>query len=280
MMRRVSILPAIGALLLAFAPTFAQDQQTKNYTKADFINVDGASLNDKIDRAVKQFKSSRQGDTVWLAYHFPPREDAYVGTFSGVYYRDSDGIKLERKEDPSQVAVFLLTDTTGSQPKFTKVKTFNLAEPYVFENRPVYWLGNVDANQSVAVIEGAMRADLPNKDLTRGALRAIAVHNSPRAIPLLKDVAAKETDVELQRSAISNLSRIKTQDGLDALSDLYDNASSDTLKEEIIAGIARNESRKATDKLLAIAKNDPNPKMRQRAIRRLSTSRGPGVWVN
>ncbi len=279
-MRRVSILPAIGALLLAFASTFAQDQQTKNYTKADFINVDGSSLNDKIDRAVKQFKSSRQGDTVWLAYHFPPREDAYVGMFSGVYYRDSDGIKLERKEDPSQVAVFLLTDATGSQPKFTKVKTFNLAEPYVFENRPVYWLGNVDANQSVAVIEGAMRADLLNKDLTRGALRAISVHNSPRAIPLLKEVVSKETDVELQRSAISNLSRIKTQDGLDALIELYDNAGNDTLKEEIIAGIARNESRKATDKLLAIAKSDANPKMRQRAIRRLSTSRGPGVWVN
>jgi hypothetical protein len=279
-MRRVSILPTIGALLLAFAPAIAQDQQTKNYTKADFINVDGSSLNDKIDRAVKQFKGSRQGDTVWLAYHFPPREDAYVGMFSGVYYRDSDGVKLERKEDPSQVAVFLLTDASGSQPKFTKVKTFNLAEPYVFENRPVYWLGNVDANQSIAVIESAMRADLQNRDLTRGALRAISVHNSPRSIPLLKDVAAKETDVELQRAAVSNLSRIKTQDGLDALSDLYDNAGSDTLKEEIIAGIARNESRKATDKLLAIAKNDPNPKMRQRAIRRLSTNRGPGVWVN
>jgi len=280
MMRRVSILPTIGALLLAFASAFAQDQQTKNYTKADFINVDGASLNDKIERAVRQFKSSRQGDTLWLAYHFPPREGAYAGMFSGVYYRDSDGIKLERKEDPSQVAVFLLTDATGSQPKFTKVKTFNLAEPYVFENRPVYWLGNVDANQSLAVIESAMRADLQNKDLTRGALRAIAVHNSPRAIPLLKEVASKETDVELQRSAISNLSRVKTQDGLDALVDLYDNAGSDTLKEEIIAGIARNESRRATDKLLAIAKNDPSPKMRQRAIRRLSTNRGPGVWVN
>jgi hypothetical protein len=280
MMRRVSILSAIGALLLAFASTFAQDQQTKNYTKADFINVDGASLNDKIDRAVKQFKSSRQGDTLWLAYHFPPREDAYVGMFSGVYYRDSDGVKLERKEDPNQVAVFLLTDATGSQPKFTKVKTFNLAEPYVFENRPVYWLGNVDAKESIAVIESAMRADAQNKDLARGALRAIAVHNSPRSIPLLKEVASKETDVELQRAAISNLSRIKTQDGLGALIELYDSAASDTLKEEIIAGIARNESRKATDKLLAIAKNDPNPKMRQRAIRRLSTSRGAGVWVN
>lgn len=275
-MRRVSILPAIVAVICAL--TFAQDQ--RSYTRADFINVEGSSLNDKIDRAVKQFKSSRQGDTVWLAYHFPARDNSYVGMFSGTIYRDSDGIKLERKEDLTQIAVFLLTDASGSQPKFTRVKTLNLSEPYVFENRPVYWLGNVDANQSIAALEGAMRADAQNRDLARGALRAIAVHNSPRSIALLKEIAAKDADVEIQRSAISNLSRIKTDDGLNALAELYDSAASDTLKEEIISGIARNESRKAMDKLQAIARNDANPKMRQRAIRRLSTVRGSGVWVN
>jgi hypothetical protein len=265
-------------IALAFALTFAQDQ--RSYTRADFINVDGSSLNDKIDRAVKQFKSSRQGDTVWLAYHFPPREKSQVGMFSGTIYRDSDGIKLERGEDITQIAVFLLTDASGSQPKITRIKTLNLSEPYVFENRPVYWLGNVDANQSIAALEGAMRADAQNRDLARGALRAIAIHNSPRSIALLKEVAAKDADVEIQRSAISNLSRVKTDDGLNALIELYDSAASDTLKEEIIAGIARNESRKAMDKLQAIAKNDANPKMRQRAIRRLSTVRGSGIWIN
>ena len=277
-MRKVSILPAVIALSLAFAVTFAQDP--RNYTKADFINVDGSSLNDRIDRAVKQFKSARQGDTVWLAYHFPAREDARVGMFSGTVYRDSDGIKLERGEDTTQIAVFLLTDASGSQPKFTRIKTLNLSEPFVFENRPVYWLGNVDVNQSIAALEGAMRADAQSRELARGSLRAIAIHNSPRSIALLKDVATKDSDVEIQRSAISNLSRVKTQEGLNALIELYDAASSDTLKEEIISGIARNESRKAMDKLLAIAKNDANPKMRQRAIRRLSTVRGMGIWIN
>jgi HEAT repeat protein len=267
---------AVAALICAI--TFAQDQ--RSYTRADFINVEGASLKDKIDRAIKQFKSSRQGDMVWLAYHFPPRENSRVGMFSGTIYRDSDGIKLERGEDITQIAVFLLTDTSGSQPKFTRVKTLNLSEPYVFENRPVYWLGNIDANQSIAALEDAMRADAQNKDLARGALRAIAIHNSSRSIALLKEVAAKDADVEIRRSAISNLARIKTDDGLNALIELYDSATNDTLKEEIIAGLARNESRKAVDKLQDIAKNDANPKMRQRAIRRLSTARGTGIWIN
>ncbi len=277
-MRKVTLI-AIIALSMACAVAFAQDQ--RNYTKANFINIDGSSLNDKIDRAVKQFKTTKQGDTVWLAYHFPAREDARVGVFSGTVYRDSDGIKLERSEDTTQIAVFLLTDASGSQPKITRVKTLNLSEPYVFEDRPVYWLGNVDGDQSIAVIESAMKADAQSRDLARGSLRAIATHKSPRSITLLKDVSTKDPDIEIQRSAISNLSRVKSQEGLNALIELYDGATSDTLKEEIIAGIARNESRKAMDKLQAIAKNDANPKMRQRAIRRLSTVRGPGgIWIN
>jgi len=274
-MRKISI---IIALSLAFIVTFAQDQ--RNYTKADFINIEGSSLNDKIDRAVKQFKDTKQGDTVWLAYHFPPREDARVGMFSGTVYRDSDGIKIERGEDTTQIAVFLLTDVSGQQPKFTRIKTLNLSEPVVFENRAVYWLGNVDANQSIAALEGATRADAQSRELARGVLRAIAVHDSPRSISFLKEVAAKDSDIEIQRSAISNLSRVRTQEGLNALIELYDSATNDSLKEEIIAGIARNESRKAMDKLQAIAKNDANPKMRQRAIRRLSTARGSGIWIN
>jgi hypothetical protein len=274
-MRKVSM---IIALSLAFAVTFAQDQ--RNYTRADFINVEGSNLNDKIDRAVKQFKAAKQGDTVWLAYHFPPREDARVGMFSGTVYRDSDGIRLERGEDTTQIAVFLLTDASGSQPKFIRIKTLNLSEPFVFENRPVYWLGNIDANQSIGALESAMRADAQSRELARGSLRAISVHDSPRSISFLKEVAAKDSDVEIQRSAVSNLARVKTQEGLNALIELYDGAASDALKEEIIGGIARNESRKAMDKLQAIAKNDADPKMRQRAIRRLSTARGSGIWIN
>jgi hypothetical protein len=278
-MRTASLLLACCAFwFLSCISTTAQDQPSRSYTRADFVNVEGSSLDDRIDRALKQFKAAKQGDTVWIAYHFPPWEDAYVGMFSGVYYRDSDGIKLERKEDPGQAAVFLLTDATGSQPKFTKVKTLNLAEPYVFENRPVYWLGNADANQSIAVIEKAMNAGRENRELARGAMRAIAVHSSPRSIALLREIAAKDSDLDLQKSAVSNLGRVKTGDGLNALIELYDGASSDSLKEEIISAIARNDSRKAADKLAEIARTDPNPKMRQRAIRGLSSGRGPVAW--
>jgi HEAT repeats len=276
---RIIFAIAWSLFLLGFA--FGQQQAKRTYTKADFINVDGGSLNERVERAFKQFKSSSQGETLWIAYHFPAREGVSYGPFTGMIYYDN-GIRLERRDDPAQAALFILTDATGSQPKFKSIRTLNMSEPYVFEDRPVYWLGNVDAAQSVTMLEGVMRAENDSKDLPRGALRAIAVHDNPRVVPLLKEVVTKETNTELQRSAVSNLARIKTPESLDVLIELYDNVTIDSVKEEIIGGIARDESRKATDKLLAIAKNDPNPRMRQRAIRRLSSHRGSGkgIWIN
>jgi len=282
MSRKVFLAVSLVALLSALAAAFAQEKPKRTYTKNDFINIDGGTLNERIDRAFRQFKSSNQGDSVWLAYHFPAREGSYIGPFGGTIYYD-DGIKLERKDDPASAAVFLLTDATGPSPNVRRVKTLSLKEDFVFEDRQVYWLGNVDAGQSLAYLTGLARPksdDKEAKELSRGALRAIGIHDSPRVVSLLKEFAAEGSNVELQRSAVSNLSRVRTADGTDALISLYDGAKDDAVKEEIIAGLARSKERKAADKLLAIAKNDPSPKMRQRAIRRLSTTTGSGIWIN
>lgn len=282
MSRKVILILAVFAFLLSFAATFAQDKPKRTYTKAEFVNVDGGNLTDRIERAYRQFKSSGQSDSVWLAYHFPAREGSYIGPFAGTVYYD-DGIKLERKDDPSQAAVFLLTDASGSSPKVTRVKTISLKEDFVFEDRMVYWLGNADSNQSLAYLSTLARQskdDKETKELARGAMRAIGSHDSSRAVSLLKEFATLESNQELQRSAVSNLARFKTAEGADALIWLYDSAKDETVKDEIIAGLSRSAERRAADKLLNIAQNDPDPKMRQRAIRRLSTANSRVFQIN
>ncbi|MEP7343470.1 MAG: HEAT repeat domain-containing protein [Acidobacteriota bacterium] len=285
MSRKVFLALSLIALMAALAATFAQDKPKRTYTKNDFINIEGGALNDRIERAFKQFKASsqgNQGDSVWLAYHFPAREGSYIGPFGGTIYYD-DGIKLERKDDTSQAAIFLLTDATGSSPNIKRVKTLSLKEDFIFEDRQVYWLGNADPNQSLAYLVSLARPktdDKESRELARGSLRAIGSHDSPRVVSLLKEFATQESNVELQRSAVSNLARVRTAEGTNALISLYDDAKDDAVKDEIIAGLSRSKERKAADKLLAIAKNDANPKMRQRAIRRLSTATGSGIFIN
>ncbi|HQR36252.1 MAG TPA: HEAT repeat domain-containing protein [Blastocatellia bacterium] len=282
MSRKSILLFAAIAFLLSVVATFAQDKPKRTYTKAEFVNIDGGNLTDRIERAFRQFKSSNQGDSVWLAFHFPAREGSYIGPFAGTVYYD-DGIKLERKDDQSQAAVFLLTDASSSSPKVIRVKTISLKEDFVFEDRMVYWLGNADATQSLnylATLAKQGKDDKESKELARGAMRAIGCHDSSRAVSLLKELATLESTQDLQRSAVSNLSRFKTAEGADALISLYDSAKDESVKDEIIAGLSRSTERKATDKLLAIAQNDPDPKMRQRAVRRLSTANAQIRQVN
>ncbi len=274
MLRRRNLINTVLVSIALAVVASAQTTRERTYSRADFINVDGGSLTDRIGRAARQFKDSRAGDSVWLIYHFPVNESLSIGPFSGTVYRDGDGIRLERRDDPQGASVVLLADTTGSQPVVTRVTTLNLTEPYVFENRPVYWLGNIDGSESITYLETVLRSQPADKGLVRGALRAIGAHTGNRVVPLLKGFAEKETVEELQRSAISNLGRVGSSESIDALISIFDSNVSGAVKDEVISALARQKERRAADKLLAIAKNDADPKLRQAAIRRLSTRQG------
>jgi HEAT repeat protein len=269
-------------LSLPGAALLAQDQTGRTYTRADFINVEGGSLAEKIERAVRQFKDSRQGETFWIAYHFQARQGVQIGPFSGMVYSDSDGIRLSYRDRPEGAAVFFLTDASGSRPAFTRVKTLDLNEPYLFENRPVYWLGDIDTAQSLQQLETIMRADRENKDLVRGALRAISAHNSPRVVPLLKEIALKETIFDIQRYAISSLGRVPTKESLDALDEIFNTATNLSLKQEAIRAYTasgdRISERRVLDRLTALAtKADEDPAIRKEALRRIASFRGDAV---
>lgn len=268
-------------LSLLSATAFAQDQTGRTYSKTDFVNIDGGSLQEKIDRAVQQFKGTRQGDTVWIAYHFQSRDGIQLGPFAGSVYSDSDGIRLTYRENPDGAAVFFLTDVSGAKPVFTRVKTLNINEPYLFENRPVYWLGNVDTAQSLTQLETIMRGDPENKDKVRGALRAIGAHNSPRVVPLLKEVALKDKTLDIQRAAITYLARIPAKESLDALDELFAASDSTTIKQAIVSAYTttgdRVSEKRVLDRLTAIAKSDERVEIRTEAIRRIAGFRGDAI---
>lgn len=273
----------VGLLLTLFVSlTTAQTTTTRTYTRADFVNVDGSSLSDKLDRAVQQFKASRQGDSCWVAYHPAVRANANYGMQNWTY-SDGDGIRLERRDDPAGAAVFLLADLSTGKTVYTRVKTLNVNEPYQFENRPVYWLGNVDAGQSLAQLETLLRAnqsDTSEKSIVRSIVRAISYHDSPRVVGLLEDVAQKEQSFELQRSAIASLGSIGTKESLDTLDKLFNNASP-SLKQEIVrayryAGDRANEKR-VLDRLTSLAKSNETLDIRAEAVRRIASFRGDAV---
>ena len=278
------MMTGVAALLVLsmVGGAFGQAQTGRTYTREDFINVDGGSLSEKLDRAQQQFKSAKQGDSYWVAYHFQAREGINVGPFSGYVYEDSDGIRLYHKENPDGVAVFFLMDASGSKIELTRIKTLNLNEGYLFENRPVYWLGSVDTAQSLTHLQSITRSQSDNKDIVGAALRAISIHSSPQVIPLLKEVALKDASYDLQRSAIRGLGRIPAKESLDALDEIFAAVGNTGLKQETIRSYGNNGDhigeRRVLDKLTAIAKSDSeNLDVRTEAIKRIASFRGDAV---
>ncbi len=283
-----SLINGVLILSVLVISALAQTASQRSYSRADFVSIDGGSLSDRIERATRQFRDSKVGETVWLAYHFPvneamslgPLSGPFSGQLSGTIYRDDDGIRLDRRDDPQGAAVVLLAETSGAQAIVIRVKTLNLAEPYVFENRPVFWLGSVDATESVNYLESIMHSQPTDTSLVRGTLRAIGSHKEKRVVALLREFVQKETTEELQRAAISNLGRVGSLQSVEALISLYEANISDPVKDEVIAALGHQAERRAADKLLAIAKNDANPKLRQSAIRRLSTRQNSPFAIN
>ncbi|MBK9313841.1 MAG: HEAT repeat domain-containing protein [Acidobacteria bacterium] len=264
----IRILTVAICMVAVWVSTAAQDQAVRRYTKADFVKVEGGSLGDRVDRAFRQSKSSGQGETVWLAWHFRARDGVSYSPFGSMNYFDN-GIRLEKRDSPNAAAIFLLVDATGSAPKFQRLTLLNLDDPYVFEDRPVYWLGDIETAQSIDYLEKTFLSATMERELSRGALRAVSVHEGDQSIALLRKFAGGDGDTEVRKAAVTGLARVRTPAATDVLIDLYNSAGNDDLKREIINGLSRSSEPKAADKLKAIAKGDPDPKLRQRAIQRM-----------
>ncbi len=98
-----------------------------------------------------------------------------------------------------------------------------------------------------------------------------ATGKDDRVVKRLMAIAKSDADLNMQREAIRRIS-IRDDDGVTALIEIYNGASSDAVKEEVINRLGQSQNRKAADKLLAIAKDEANPKLRQSAVRKLSNS--------
>jgi aminopeptidase N len=95
--------------------------------------------------------------------------------------------------------------------------------------------------------------------------------NNAKAIAKLTQVAKSGADPELRRVAFEQLARVGGDASGDALISIYDDSTDAKVKEWIIQNLGRSGSKRAIQKLMAVAKSDPDPKMRALAVRRLGS---------
>lgn len=128
------------------------------------------------------------------------------------------------------------------------------------------------------------KADAP--ELRDAAMRAIAYQRTPEATAWLLGVAHdKARDIDVRRQALSAIGQtVRAKDGsntgmdLKAIIALYDDFSGQVeMQERTVDVIAEYSDTSVTDKLLQIARSEPNADLRRRAVQRVGQRRDPRV---
>lgn len=124
-----------------------------------------------------------------------------------------------------------------------------------------------DEAEALPILEELLASDRSNR-LKERALFVLAQSDSEKAHEILAGFARGEKDPELQRKAIRYLGVHASDRGLALLSDLYRSLTAEEAKEAILESfmIAGEQAR-----LLDLAKNEPDPELRGRAIQLLGT---------
>ncbi len=210
---------------------------------------------------------------------------------------DSPAPELNRLSERATFAI-ALHDDARVDAMLTEMIRRPVADP--MRTRAIYWLGNTPETQAKntlfteivrntqestearnnamsALAQSRSAAALPalqnlfetmtTRELKRRALTGIARNdNSDAAATYLIRVAENEKDMELRKSAVSNLGRIAGQKSLGALTSTVDGDTEVELQKQAVVAIGRRAKDEAIPILIRTARNHPKMAVRKAAI--------------
>ena len=122
----------------------------------------------------------------------------------------------------------------------------------------------------------SLYAKLPSEKAKEAVLSSLGEMGGTANAKWLMTIAGnRDESIRLRRRAIQLTDRAGTAIG--DLVQLYDKSDDPQMQEAIISTLAQNGTKTATDKLLAIAKNEQNYANRRRAVNALGRSEDPRV---
>ncbi|MBN2345541.1 MAG: HEAT repeat domain-containing protein [Candidatus Aminicenantes bacterium] len=121
----------------------------------------------------------------------------------------------------------------------------------------------MDEEKALPILKKIIR-EHKDKNIRAKALFVLSQHDDPSVAPLLGEIARKDADPYVREQAIFWLGQCG--EGLGVLIELYSESLEKKLKEKILFGFSQNDDRRSFDKLLQIAKSDPDPELREKAL--------------
>ncbi len=290
----------VSAESLTVQPTIQPVVQKQN-----FINVEGANLNARLDAAIRMARSKSSKTPFWTAYSFDVRPgvavdldiDNFNGTvnnFSGtsISMGKSSGMTVETRN----LGIFLLREPDTDQ--VTRVEIYNLNRQREYSSYPVYWLGRAGNDESTKLLQSLVNANQRNK-IVEHAVTAIALHDDPRVGAILKEfvrnasssekvrttavfwlgqtggesafladlVRREDESTEVRKQAAFSIGVGKDKEALATLQNLYGAVGNREVKKQIIFAASINESKDdAVNFLIKVAQTDNDREARKQAL--------------
>jgi len=189
-----------------------------------------------------------------------------------------DSVIFQSKDDEvRKKAIFAVSQQRSDRARQTLQRVAQDEKmPEEIRGDAVFWLGqsgNADLDFFKTLFKTTHSTELRGR-----ILNGVATGREPGAAAWLLDVARdKSFDMETRKNAIFWASQRREMD-LNALNALYDQArGEDELQEHILFIYSQRREPAAVDKLMAIARSDPNTEMRKKALFWLGQKNDPRV---
>ena len=265
--------------LVAASTAFAQQQP-------DFVNARiiarGAQPN--VARAIATIVNT-QTEPAWIAYAVPALNNDAFGRGDGW----SERCRLEQQRvDPAtkaplpgpiklEPAVNLLVLVRMQTNEIQRVRTFSGDCQVDAGGLPVYWLGDVNAAQSVEFLRTLVVDPGPNaaaRDHSESALSAIALHRDAAASGAIVELA-KNGSPRLRQRALAWIARRAESQAVGIISQAIDNDPDVEVKRQAVSALGQLPKNEGIPLLIKLARSHTNPVVRKQAMQRLGQSNDP-----
>lgn len=151
-----------------------------------------------------------------------------------------------------------------------------IAADHDLKKQAIFLLANRRTPESGAALRAFYQRST-DEDLKKTVLFQLAQNGSAENLGFLKTTALDpNTSTEVRKTAIFWLAQNESTD-MAELEDLYDRAESREVKEQIIFAYSQRGESAAVDRLMTLARKDPDPDLRKKALFWLGQSSDPRI---
>lgn len=158
---------------------------------------------------------------------------------------------------PAQATTFEWSNQSKREPMSDKDEIKSIALQSLMQS---------DSDRALPYIAEILKAETSSKPLKDVAVRLLGQHHGPKTTPYLIELARRQNDPKLRRTAIFWLGQSKDEKALALLDELLTKSEEPEIAKAALFAIAQNNTPQTTARLFEVARNHKSTTIRSQAI--------------